>query len=190
MKKFIPWLVIFIVIIGLFIYFNKAKNVTLNQNNNVATTTEEDQEQKLIALVTKDWNATSSDNFTFKYPRDFGTQYIHPVDWPPILNLENQTYQCLVAGDSKVLPAGMTKVVNINGHEYCLTLEEEGAAGSTYTNYAYAFSYQNKTLILTFTTRQPQCMNYDNPQQKECLKEENTFQINPIVDTMVQTLKN
>lgn len=183
MKRIIIWLVLIGLVIVVFVYFaNK------NQNNNVATSTQENEEQKLIDLVTKNWMATTSNEFTFKYPADLGTKYIQTVDWPPILNVENKAYSCNEGGDSKVLPAGMTREQTIDSHSYCVTIEEEGAAGSVYTNYAYAFPYQNQTIIMTFTMRRPQCMNYDDPKQSECLKEEQDFNISPIVDTIVQTI--
>lgn len=110
------------------------------------------------------------------------------MDWPPVLNIYNYEYNCLKAGDSTVLPGGQTAPKTINGKEYCVTTEAEGAAGSTYTNYAYAFAIKNQTGILTFTTRQPQCMNYDDPQQSACLEEEKNFEIPPVIDTIVRTL--
>jgi hypothetical protein len=64
----------------------------------------------------------------------------------------------------------------IGGREYCVTKVSDGAAGSTYTQYAYATAEGNdKTKIFTFTLRFVQCMNYDDPEQAECLSERDTF---------------
>ncbi|MFZ2414956.1 MAG: hypothetical protein WAW33_03110, partial [Minisyncoccia bacterium] len=76
----------------------------------------------------------------------------------------------------------------VNNREYCVTKESEGAAGSIYTNYAYAFPKDTKTIIFTFTTRATQCANYDEPNKTACEKEREAFDLDGIVDRMAQSL--
>lgn len=109
------------------------------------------------------------------FPETLNTKYITAVDWPPATNVMDEPYSCTEAGvDTE--RAGGTKKEDINGREYCVTKVSDGAAGSTYTQYAYATAEGNdKTKIFTFTLRFVQCMNYDDPEQAECLSERDNF---------------
>lgn len=140
-------------------------------------------------FVPESWLAGEDGGFSFKFPESFGTKYISPVDWPIKINLYEQEFSCLEAGE-EVLPAGQTKKEMINDKEYCVTRESEGAAGSVYTNYAYALPFEGKTLIMTFSSKATQCMNYDNPGQTECIVERESFDISLLIDQIASTLKN
>ncbi len=83
MKKIIAWVSILIVIIlGLYLIFNKNNKVAGENSNQNSTSTinEVDQEQKLLDMTTKDWLATTTYNLTYKYPKDFGTIYLKAFD--------------------------------------------------------------------------------------------------------------
>ncbi|MEA4910819.1 hypothetical protein SDC9_21678 [bioreactor metagenome] len=140
-------------------------------------------------VIPENWLSGESEGFIFKYPENFGTKYINPVDWPIKINISKQAFSCLEAGNEISL-AGETKLESVGNREYCVTRESEGAAGSIYTNYAYAFPYNNETLIMTFSSRATQCMNYDNPEQAECLTERESFNITPLVDKIASTIKS
>lgn len=138
------------------------------------------------------WVATSTvapdgTNVTFYYPPLLSTKYVRAVDWPPALAFQNQPFACTESG-SKILPAGQTRLETVSGNQYCVTRESQGAAGSIYTNYAYAFPTQNRESIFTFSLQYPQCVNYDEPKRSECQNEEDSFDIGPIVDQIVHTL--
>jgi hypothetical protein len=124
---------------------------------------------------------------SFSYPPTLGTQYINTVDWPPKAQLITEAFACHPAGNTTA-QGGKTDSITINGHRYCLTEEVEGAAGSTYTQYAYAFPNNDNTIILTFTLRAPQCANYNKPKQTECKTEEASFNINNVVDQIAQSI--
>lgn len=102
-------------------------------------------------------------------PPQLNTKYISPVDWPPKLEV--------VAG-----PFSCNEPRTINGHNYCVTAESEGAAGSIYTMYAYAYPRGNQTAILTFSLRFVQCANYDEPPKGECERERATFNLDRLID--------
>ncbi len=123
---------------------------------------------------------------SFRYPADFGTTYISVTDWPPKVALVNAPFSCTEAG-TETAQAGATRKISIGGHEYCVTKESEGAAGSIYTQYAYAGPKEGKTMIFTFSLRFVQCANYDNPKKTECETERGAFDPNPIVDAMFGT---
>jgi hypothetical protein len=135
-----------------------------------------------------DWKTYNQNGISFEYPENFSTIYINPQDWPPQVNLIDEPYSCLNAG-SETERAGRTEEKTINGHKYCVTTLTEGAAGSIYNQYAYAKAFNDQTVIFTFTTREPQCLNYDNPQQSECLNERNNFSIDSFIDEVISTLQ-
>jgi hypothetical protein len=86
-------------------------------------------------------------------------------------------------------PDGQTVSKNINGSNYCITTQSEGAAGSTYTTYTYKLPVQKKVVTITFVARTPQCMNYDEPKQSECKDEETNFSYDQMVDKIFQSVK-
>jgi len=125
---------------------------------------------------------------TFQYPASLGTKYIHTVDWPPKATLMPGPFACLET-DPKNTSAGKTEARIINGQNYCITVQNEGAAGSTYSEYAYAVQKDDKVVILNFTLRSVQCGNYDGSEMKACEAERAAFSIDTIVDKIVSTLK-
>lgn len=138
--------------------------------------------------IPSDWltkvDATSS--VSFRYPKDFGTTFLHAFTWPPQVQVLNQPYSC-TEGGSEIMQAGQTQKDIIAGKEYCVTRESEGAAGSIYTNYAYAFPFQNETAILTFTVRFVQCANYDEPSTTKCFNERAALNIDDIIGKVAQS---
>lgn len=137
-----------------------------------------------------DWKiATDTVNgITFQYPAQLMTKYIRAVDWPPSVQVVSGPFTCTEAG-SEITPAGKTQKEVINGHTYCVTEESQGAAGSIYSSYAYAFPRGNKVMIFTFSLQLPQCVNYDEPRRTECTQERQTFDLNNLVDEIVSTIK-
>jgi len=137
--------------------------------------------------VFEEETATSS-SVTFQYPDTLGTSYISLTDWPPALQVLEEEFSCTEAGN-ETERAGQTERRTIGGQEYCVTTVSEGAAGSIYRQYAYAFPLEAGTAIFTFSLRFPQCLNYDEPQQTACLAEEQNLQLDTLVDEMRATLE-
>ena len=129
---------------------------------------------------------SSTTGIIFWYPEQLSTAYIHAVDWPPQAQVITEPFNCINAG-SEIMRAGRTEQRTVDNRVYCRTTESEGAAGSIYNNYAYAFQKSNKVVILTFTTRMVQCDNYDDPQKTECKNERVAFHIDSIVDKIAQS---
>ena len=117
----------------------------------------------------------------------WNTKYIHAVDWPPKVQVTDQKFSCTEAGNVADR-AGKTELRMINGNQYCVTVTSDGAAGSVYNSYAYVRELYGKTIIFTFSSREVQCMNYDNPQQTECLNERKAFDVDSIVDQIDRSL--
>ena len=134
------------------------------------------------------WETTTQVGMTFRYPKDLGTTYIHTVDWPPAIQIINEELVCTNAGAPETR-AGRTEERAVNGRGYCITELAEGAAGSTYTQYVYATVREGNTLIFTFTLRAPQCGNYNDPEKTACEAERTTFNLDGLVDEMMQSLQ-
>lgn len=132
--------------------------------------------------------AATSSGVTFQYPDTLGTSYIGLTDWPPQVQFLEEAFSCNEAGDETVR-AGRTEPRTINGQEYCVTVVSEGAAGSIYRQYAYAFPFENGAAVFTFSLRFPRCLNYDEPQRAACIAEEQNLSLDTIVDEIRATLK-
>jgi hypothetical protein len=122
------------------------------------------------------------------YPKALPAFYTDAVDWPPAVYVNEGPFTCTEAGEPHDR-AGKTELRNINGSLYCVTESTEGAAGSLYTQYAYAFEKEGSVVILTFSTKTVQCGNYDEQQKRACEQEKETFDLEILVDQIAQTVK-
>lgn len=124
---------------------------------------------------------------TFSYPPTPDSEYIEFVDWPPQIGLADEPFSCSEVGEVTAR-SGETTSRTIDGQEYCVTVQDEGAAGSTYHQYTYRTEQDGETLSLTFSTRQPQCGNYPEGQRAECEREQE-IDIDGLVEGIMQTLE-
>jgi hypothetical protein len=102
--------------------------------------------------------------------------YIH-IQEAPKVELSDGEFSCdeeKITGESH----------DINGRVYCVTHSTEGAAGSTYTTYEYITAVDNFVAQITFTIRMPQCLNYDEPEQSACVKEQASFNVDEYADNI------
>ncbi len=118
-----------------------------------------------------------------RYPESLSSRYVSAYDWPPKIQVLDELFSCTEAG-SITSRAGITSKRNIFGNEYCVTEIIEGAAGSIYQQYAYAFPKDNKTIIFTFSLKVSQCGNYGENQKNECEQERLLFDIGDVIDLM------
>ena len=142
----------------------------------------------ISSIDTSAWKTVSDSTtgVTFKYPQDLNTTYINASDWPPQVQVLSGPFACVDAGEPNAR-SGQTLAKTINGHNYCITIVSEGAAGSTYLQYAYETTMQDKNLYFTFTLREPQCANYDDPQKTTCETERKSFDVDNLIDNIIQT---
>ncbi len=139
---------------------------------------------------TQNWEIFSDirKGIKFQYPKQLPFKYIYTIDWPPQIQILNNPFSCAEAG-TETDRAGGTIKEPINGQTYCVTKETQGAAGSIYTMYAYAFPFeQNKTAIFTFSLRFSQCANYEDPNKAECETERASFDTNLVISQIASTL--
>lgn len=134
-----------------------------------------------------EWEIASGDGYTFRYPTSLDTEYVHLLDWPPAVQVLDESFSCTPGGE-EIDRAGQTELITEADSQYCRTMVVEGAAGSVYTQYAYAFPAGERTVILTFSTRVPQCANYDEPQKTACEEERSSVDIDALADSVIRTL--
>lgn len=88
---------------------------------------------------------------------------------------------CNEAG-SETARAGQALKRMVDDLTYCVTKVTEGAAGSIYTQYSYAFPKDNQTAIFTFSIRYVQCGGYSNPKKTECENLRTAFDLDGVMD--------
>lgn len=133
------------------------------------------------------WLTASSSRATFRYPEKLETNYISTTDWPPEVQILNGPFVCIEAGQ-ELERSGRTEQITVEERVYCATKISEGAVGSTYTQYAYAFPKDTFVVVLTFSLRFINCENYDEALQSECRIERQDFNPDILIDQIAQTL--
>lgn len=160
---------LWVVVFGLFVgagywLWSTSRCVVTPMGNNISTTgwkTFTDTTQKL----------------TFLYPETLGTQYVATQNWPPVIKLSSDIYDC-------------TGVSQADGDQiYCVVAQTQGAAGSIYTDYTYTTASQGKLLTAQFTLRYPQCGNYDAAGKTACEQERADFEISDIAYQIVDSIQ-
>ncbi|MCF7846318.1 MAG: hypothetical protein K9L85_03700 [Candidatus Peribacteraceae bacterium] len=122
------------------------------------------------------WSTQTDSGFSFRYPVDFGSEFITTVDWPPKITFQNGNFSC----------SGETH--SIDGNDFCLNKTAEGAAGSVYSTYRYSREYNTQILTLDFTIREPQCPNYPEPKISQCTADQANLNLDSIVGTIVASI--
>lgn len=143
-------------------------------------------------IDTSNWqNSTQSINqgeISFKYPQNLPASYISVQEWPPKIEITDNEFNC----PETSLQDGSVEIITnkiINGKTYCVRATNEGVAGSIYTIYFYLTPLDNKLLTLNFVLKYPNCENYDDPQKTQCFQERQSFDLDNLIDQIVQTIK-
>jgi hypothetical protein len=140
-------------------------------------------------IDTSNWKSfrDTKTGLSFRYPGELDTTYIHALDWPPAFQILEQPFSCNEAG-LETARAGRTEGHVIDGQVYCVTKISEGAAGSIYTQNAYAFPKGNRVVVFNFSLRSVQCANYDDPQKSACQTEQASFDLNNLIHQIATSL--
>ena len=125
--------------------------------------------------------------YSLRYPESTGLTYVDLEAWPPEVALSDESFVCTEGGDEGS-DTGSTESVTISGDEYCRTTTVEGAAGSVYAEYSYSFPVDSGTATLTFSTRSPQCDNFDGPPRTQCEEDQTSFNPDDLVSQISLTL--
>lgn len=125
----------------------------------------------------------------FQYPESLTAKYITTAVWPPkVAFLASNQLACEETPAESSLPTRVARRL-VGAKEYCVSASSEGAAGSVFTEYTYTTAWQGKIISLDFTLQYPQCYNYDEPKQSECTQERESFDLDGLVDRIVNSLK-
>ncbi len=133
--------------------------------------------------------ATNNEGITFKYPKELLAKYISEAEWPPVIKIEMGVYSCQITPQEISSMSDITSEKLVDNRTYCVNIKNEGAAGSVYSSYTYTTVKNNELFTVSFTLRYPNCNNYDEEQNKTCTNERESFDIDSIVDRIIQTIK-
>lgn len=135
------------------------------------------------------WKTFSDEErgISFQYPDQLTAKYIKAFDWPPQIQVFDSPFSCVEVG-AETEQAGKTEKRMVDNRDYCVTAKVEGAAGSSYTQYAYATELEGKIVIFSFSLRAPQCANYGDPEKIECEGERETFDLDSVVNRMAESV--
>lgn len=129
--------------------------------------------------IPSDWENYSDDDLSFSYPSELGKEFIEATQWPPAVTVSEGIFSCV------------GEIHTVNGRDYCVDVQSEGAAGSTYNTYDYLLNLEaeNSMLHVRFTLRFVQCQNYDEPERGRCENEQADFDLDALVDRIVATVE-
>jgi len=127
----------------------------------------------------------ASNGQAFQYPDRLLVQYISAQEWPPVVEILPGTFSCNESGGVNAAIARRM----VDDRVYCVKTESEGAAGSVYYTYSYVAQKGDNLAKVSFTLRYVNCQNYSEPQDRICQAEREAFDLDGIVDKIVQTIK-
>ena len=133
------------------------------------------------------WKTSSEQGLEFSYPEKLTTKYIDAFEWPPKVTVADGEFSCAETSLASSLPERVTRRT-VDSRVYCMEEIIGVAAGSTYIEYAYTTAREGKLITLKFTLRYPQCLNYDEPNQSECMAERETFDLDGVIDRITSTV--
>ncbi|MBM3271761.1 hypothetical protein FJY94_00520 [Candidatus Kaiserbacteria bacterium] len=125
----------------------------------------------------------------FRYPRDLGLAYVTAAAWPPVVQVSRGLFTCNPTSEEESYQAQVAWRT-VGKASYCVSLMREGAAGSEYDSYEYTTSRGEAIIRVSFTVQRPQCMNYDEPQQGACKREQSAFDADALAASIVETIRS
>ncbi|MFA6307709.1 MAG: hypothetical protein WCS88_04625 [Patescibacteria group bacterium] len=176
-KKTLLFIFLFILAGGVFVFLQKP-------NSNEANKIPEVVEKKSDNL----WQRYNKDGLSFQYPEKLTTQYIFVHEWPPVVEITTETYYCKITPQEVSGVSEITSQRMVDDRIYCVNVKHEGAAGSVYSSYIYTTARNNELVKISFTLRYPNCNNYYGEQNMICSSEREAFDMDAIVDRIVQTI--
>lgn len=145
-------------------------------------------EQETAATPVPDtWFVTATLAAQFHHPESIDGAYLLAENWPPTVEIIDAPFSCEVSGAASS-EAAKTELRMIENHQYCVSEVREGAAGSVYIRYTYAFPEGSETALMTFALQLPRCENYTGEEQAACEEEQGAFDPDSVIDRMAGSL--
>ncbi len=134
----------------------------------------------------------------FDTPDELDAEYISAMDWkvdifsceedfPPRFAIAKGQVQCKESSAGDALPSRLLERT-IGSRKYCIAVSSEGAAGSVYKSYTYATVKQGHLVTVSLTARFSACGNYNEPKRSQCKREREKFDVDGVVDRVVQSM--
>ncbi|MFN3188032.1 MAG: hypothetical protein ACK42D_00600 [Candidatus Paceibacteria bacterium] len=188
MKKIFFFVLILIVVAIVGFYFALTKTPTreiISENNIPPTVPNTISEPDSIPSTSTATDENSGIMFT--YPDNFNYQYISTEVWPPHFISSYAPIDCELDEQTQSMSGLSYKTQTINGRLYCIWTRNEGAAGSTYTNYQVSFNQDNQYITMSFTLLYPQCDNYPAEEKGACKDEQANFPLYNLIDEIANS---
>ncbi len=134
------------------------------------------------------WETSVLNGVKIRYPAEFGITYTRPVTWPPQIAISTDAYTC-TPGGTEIDETGKTEKRNVNGQEFCKTVQIEGAAGSVYRTYRYQTMQDGAHLVLSFATQSAQCANFPGAEKTTCENEALYFDLDSVIYRMFEMME-
>lgn len=158
---------------------------------------DEDASQEKIEIRFEEIYKKSEEKYYYKLYVNLNQYYIDSRDWkveiikkakqfPSKYKITEGKIDCADSHSTSELTSEINKR-KINGKIYCIESKSEGAAGSIYSEYSYATIKNGNLFIVNCVIRYSQCMNYSEPDISYCLKERESFNLDNIVDYLVDS---
>ncbi len=178
---------ILLLIVGFAAYIASDMYSRMRVSKDKAQSPQGQQEVVQPRTIPEGWELGTADNgtSTFLYPRTLGLKYMHEQEWPPRLSFMTGSFSC-IPGRTEVQT---TYEQSIAGAPYCVSVLSEGAAGSMFVTYRYAFARTGGVGVITFTVRETQCGVYDDPQKSACENERAQFNPDTLAESILKTIQ-
>jgi len=137
---------------------------------------------------TANWHIVNTNDLSFKYP-DLPAIYITPQNWPPQITASDGSFSCVERGQNNSSQPGMTIQKTIDDNTYCIKNTSEGTAGTFYTTYIYTVQLNDKLVTAEFTLGYINCGNLNDPQMTACENERQTFDLDLLINKIIQTIR-
>ncbi|MDD3656956.1 MAG: MliC family protein [Atribacterota bacterium] len=147
-----------------------------------------------------DWKEFKSNDIIFQAPEYLEAEYVSFQKWPPEIKIltnkndwpweieiKNEELACQTSPEESSFSRRFYKQ-NINGRNYCIRAESEGAAGSVYTDYTYFVIYKGNLISINFVLRFSNCSHYPEPKRIECFTERETFDIGNTINEIAESI--
>ncbi|MFW6025901.1 MAG: protease inhibitor I42 family protein [Candidatus Woesearchaeota archaeon] len=133
----------------------------------------------------------------YQFPKEIEADYISVQDWkakvikndvkyPEKFKVIENGITCEETTTESSFPSRIYSK-EIDNKNYCIEAKSEGAAGTTYTEYAYSTLKDNNLVTISFLAKYVSCGNYPESKRVECEEERETFDLDQVVSKVINS---